>query len=229
MSEAHFQPLVFERLTETEQHENSQRFLETMQKRRTVRDFSSEPVPFELIERAIATAATAPSGANQQPWTFVVVSDPEIKRKIREAAEIEERDNYEWRMSQEWKDALAHLGTDEHKPHLEDAPYLIVVFAQAYGFKIDPVTGEKVKIKHYYVAESVGIAVGFLLASLHQAGLATLTHTPNPMAFLSEILERPENERAYVVIPVGYPKPEAQVPIIAKKPLTEILIHKARK
>lgn len=226
MIEAPYHPLQFERLSEAEQIEQARTFLARMRERRTVRDFSSEPVPFELIEAAIATAGTAPSGANQQPWTFVVVSDPEIKRKIREAAEIEERDNYEWRMSQEWKDALAHLGTDEHKPHLEDAPYLIVVFAQPYGFRADPITGEKVKIKHYYVAESVGIAVGFLLASLHQSGLATLTHTPNPMAFLSEILERPENERAYVVIPVGYPKPDAHVPVITKKPLSEILIRK---
>jgi iodotyrosine deiodinase len=226
MIEALYHPLHFERLTEAEQLERAQTFLETMQRRRTVRDFSTDPVPFELIERAIATAGTAPSGANQQPWTFVVVSDPEIKRKIRGAAEIEEHDNYEWRMSQEWKDALAHLGTDDHKPHLEEAPYLIVVFAQPYGFKTDQITGETVKVKHYYVTESVGIAVGFLLASLHQSGLATLTHTPNPMAFLSEILERPENERAYVVIPVGYPKPDAQVPVITKKPLTEILIRK---
>jgi iodotyrosine deiodinase len=226
MMEAQYHPLQFERLSEAEQIEHAQAFLTRMRERRTVRDFSSEPVPFALIEAAIATAGTAPSGANQQPWTFVVVSDQAIKRKIREAAEIEERDNYEWRMSQEWKDALAHLGTDEYKPHLEDAPYLIVVFAQPYSFRIDPVTGEKVKVKHYYVAESVGIAVGFLLASLHQSGLATLTHTPNPMAFLSEILERPENERAYVVIPVGYPKPDAHVPVITKKPLSQILIRK---
>jgi hypothetical protein len=152
-----------------------------------------------------------------------VVSDPAIKRRIREAAEAEERESYEHRMSSEWLDALAHLGTDWHKPHLEDAPYLIVVFMQAYGLE-DADDGTPRKVKHYYTSESVGIAVGLLLASLHQAGLATLTHTPNPMAFLSEILERPLNERAYVVIPVGYPAEGAHVPVITKKPLDEVMI-----
>jgi iodotyrosine deiodinase len=214
-----FQPLVFERLSPEQQIANSRAFLEKMRTRRTVREYSNEPVPFELIENAIATAGTAPSGANQQPWTFVVVSNPDIKRQIRHAAEAEEKESYENRMSAEWLDALAPLGTDWHKPHLEDAPYLIVVFRQAYGFKDDA------KIKHYYTEESVGIAVGLLLASLHQAGLATLTHTPNPMGFLSEILQRPANERAYVVIPVGYPAANAEVPAITKKPLSEILIR----
>lgn len=213
-------PLAFERIAPDEQHAQSRAFLTRMRSRRTVRDFSPEPVPFELIENAIATAATAPSGANQQPWTFVVVSNPEIKRKIREAAEAEEYESYTRRMSQEWLDALAHLHTDWHKPHLEDAPYLIVVFAQAYGVRDDGT-----KIKHYYVTESVGIAVGMLLASLHLAGLATLTHTPNPMTFLAEILGRPANERAYVVIPVGYPAADARVPNISKKPLAEVLIR----
>ncbi len=188
--------------------------------RRTVRDFSDEPVPFDLIENAIRTAGRAPSGANQQPWTFCVVSNPDLKRAIRQAAEAEERESYERRMSDEWLDAIRHLGTDWQKPHLEDAPYLVIVFGQAYA--LDP-HGQK--IKHYYVQESVGIAVGFLLASLHQAGLATLTHTPSPMKFLSEILNRPANERAYVVIPVGYPAEAARVPVIEKKPLTEILVH----
>jgi nitroreductase len=196
-----------------------------MQTRRTVRDFSTEAVPFELIENAIATAGTAPSGANQQPWTFVVVSNPEIKRRIRIAAEAEEKESYENRMSQEWLDALAPLGTDWHKPHLEDAPYLIVVFRQAYGLKRDPRTSEVVKIKHYYTEESVGIAVGLLLSSLHQAGLATLTHTPNPMSFLSEVLQRPANERAYVILPVGYPAENTRVPVITKKPLHEIMVR----
>lgn len=220
-----FEPLAFERLTEAEALERSRRFLARMRQRRTVRDFSTEPVPYELIENAIATAASAPSGANQQPWTFVVVDDPGVKRAIRQAAEAEEKESYERRMSQAWLDALAPLGTDWHKPHLEDAPYLIVVFAQSYGVATDPQTGQEQKIKHYYVAESIGIAVGMLLCSLHTAGLATLTHTPNPMAFLSDILGRPANERAYVVIPVGYPAPEARVPAITKKPLSEVLIR----
>jgi len=216
---AKFHPLQFDHLSHEEQIASSRQFLQQMQTRRTVRDFSSEPVPYELIENAIATAASAPSGANQQPWAFVVVSDPEIKRQIRIAAEAEEKDSYDNRMSKEWLDALAHLGTDWHKPHLEDAPYLIVVFLQAYGVE----SGQKVK--HYYASESVGIAVGMLLCSLHLAGLATLTHTPSPMAFLSKILSRPENERAYVVIPVGYPAEDAEVPVITKKSLDEVLIH----
>lgn len=220
-----FQPLAFERLHPNEQRRRSQTFLERMKTRRTVRDFSTEPVPFELIANAIATAGTAPSGANQQPWTFVVVSNPDIKRQIRMAAEAEERENYERRMSQEWLDTLAHLGTDANKPHLEDAPYLIIVFAQPYGLAIEPTTGETKHVKHYYATESVGIAVGMLLASLHQAGLATLTHTPSPMGFLAEILNRPSNERAYVVIPVGYPAEDAQVPVITKKSLDEIMVH----
>jgi len=222
--EAQFQPLVFKRLPAESQIERSRTFLAQMRGRRTVRDFSSEPVPFELIENAIATAATAPSGANQQPWTFVVVSDPDIKRQIRAAAEAEEKMSYEERMSEAWLAALAPLGTDWHKPHLEDAPYLIVVFRQAYGLGRDQ-HGQDIKIKHYYTEESVGIAVGMLLCSLHLAGLATLTHTPNPMGFLSEILGRPANERAYVVIPVGYPAAAARVPAITKKPLDEIMIR----
>ncbi len=215
---AQFTPLDFERLSPDEQLARSREFLARMRRRRTVREFSRAEVPFELIANAIATAATAPAGANQQPWTFAVVSDPDIKRRIREAAEAEERESYEHRMSEEWLEALSHLGTDWHKPHLEAAPYLIIVFQQSYGL----VDGHKVK--HYYVLESVGIAIGLLLASLHQAGLATLTHTPNPMSFLSEILGRPPNERAVVVIPVGYPADEAQVPVITKKPLDEVMI-----
>jgi nitroreductase len=222
---ARFEPLSFERLPPGEQLGRSRRFLKRMQARRTVRHFSSEPVPFELIENAIATAGTAPSGANQQPWTFVVVSDPEVKRRIRVAAEEEERESYEGRMSREWLEALAPLGTDWRKPHLEDAPYLVVVFRQAYGLRRDPESGQEKKVKHYYSEESVGIAVGMLLCSLHQAGLATLTHTPSPMAFLSQILARPANERAYVVIPVGYPAEDAEVPVIEKKPLSEILVR----
>lgn len=220
-----YQSLDFDELPPDEQLRRSREFMQVMTKRRTVRDYSTRPVPFELIENAIRVAASAPSGANQQPWTFVVVSDPELKRKIRQAAESEERESYESRMSEEWLQALAHLGTDWHKPHLEDAPYLIIVFRQAYGLRIEPETGEQVKVKHYYSDESVGIAVGMLLAALHMAGLATLTHTPSPMKFLAELLGRPENERAYVVIPVGYPADDAQVPVISKKPLGEVMIH----
>lgn len=223
--EAQFQPLVFERLSPDEQVIRSDQFLARMRLRRTVRDFSTEPVPFELIENAIATAATAPSGANQQPWTFVVVSSPAVKREIRLAAEAEEKESYERRMSAEWLAALAHLGTNWQKPHLEDAPYLIVVFRQPYGVETDSETGDTLKIKHYYSEESVGIAVGMLLSSLHLAGLATLTHTPSPMGFLNTICDRPANERPYVVIPVGYPAADARVPVISKKPLETILVH----
>lgn len=218
-------PLAFEHLTPEEQHRRSEEFLARMRTRRTVRDFSSQPVPFDLIKNAVATAGTAPSGANQQPWTFVVVSNAAMKKRIREAAEAEERENYDNRMSQEWLDALAHLGTDWQKPHLQDAPYLIVVFSQSYGVGRDDATGEQKKIKHYYVKESVGIACGMLIASLHNAGLATLTHTPSPMQFLREICQRPENEHAMMIVATGYPADDAQVPVISKKPLDEILIH----
>ncbi|MGH3102783.1 MAG: nitroreductase family protein [Gaiellaceae bacterium] len=211
-------PLRYTRLPVNEQVARSQEFLARMRERRTVRRFSSEAVPVELIENAIATAGTAPSGAHQQPWTFVVVSDPEIKRRMREAAEEEERRNYDGRMSDEWLRALERLGTDWRKPHIEDAPYVIVVFEQAYD-----VEGGR-KVKHYYVKESVGIATGLLLASLHLAGLATLTHTPSPMGFLSRILERPPNERAYLLIPVGYPAANATVPELERKPLAEIMV-----
>ena len=189
-----------------------------MAPRRTVRAFSAEPVPFELIENAVRCASLAPRGANQQPWRFVVVSDPEIKRKIREAAEAEERENYDRRFPDEWLEALQALGTDWHKEFLESAPYLIVVFRIDYGLE------DCRKIKHYYVQESVGIATGFLLAALHLAGLATLTHTPSPMGFLQKILARPANERPFVLIPVGYPAADAEVPVLAKKPLAEVMV-----
>jgi len=156
----------------------------------------------------------------------VVVSDPALKRQIRSAAEAEEKESYQRRMSQEWLDALAHLGTDWRKPHIEDAPYLIAVFRQAYGIALDEATGEERRVKHYYSEESVGIAVGFLLSALHISGLATLTHTPSPMRFLREILERPPNERAYVLIPVGYPAEDAKAPLIEKKPLAEIVVRR---
>jgi iodotyrosine deiodinase len=222
---AQFLPLDFDYLTPEEQATASTEFLNRLLKRRTVRDFSSKPVPLKLIENAIRVAGSAPSGANQQPWTFVVVSDPEIKHKIRLAAEEEEKKSYNRRMSQEWLDALAHLGTDWQKPHIEDAPHLIIVFRKPYEVEIDPETNEERKIKHYYSEESVGIAVGFLLAALHLSGLATLTHTPSPMKFLTEVVGRPSHERAFVLIPVGYPSEDAQVPVITKKSLDEIMIH----
>jgi iodotyrosine deiodinase len=193
-------------------------FREELGTRRSVRDFSSEPIPAGVLEDAIATAASAPSGANMQPWTFVVVRDSALKRRIREAAEEEERRNYDGRMSEEWLGALAPLGTDWRKEFLETAPALIVVFKQEFG-----ISGGK-KIRHYYVNESVGIASGFLLAALHHAGLATLTHTPSPMGFLRTILERPPNEKAYLLIPVGYPAEGCRVPSIARKPAEQVAI-----
>lgn len=202
----------------------SQRFLEVMRGRRSIRDFSTRPVPRELVVNAIDAAALSPSGANQQPWTFVLIGDdPDLRARIRAAAEAEEREGYAHRMSPEWLEALAPLGTDWRKPHLTDAPWLIVVFEQAYGLRTEH--GGIRKVKHYYVRESVGIAVGVLLASLTHAGLATLTHTPSPMGFLSKILRRPRNERPYVVIPVGYPAPDATVPDIQKKSLDQVLIE----
>ncbi|MCB9158398.1 MAG: nitroreductase family protein [Caldilineaceae bacterium] len=192
-------------------------FYAELRRRRTVRDFSERPVPREVIETCLRTAGTAPNGANLQPWHFVVVADPAVKRQIRVAAEAEEREFYSSRAPQEWLDALAPLGTDAAKPFLETAPYLIAIFAQSYGLLPD---GRKVK--HYYVAESVGIATGFLIAALHHAGLATLTHTPSPMGFLNEILQRPPHERPYLLLVVGYPADDAQVPAITKKPLDEI-------
>jgi iodotyrosine deiodinase len=218
--EPSFVPLRFVRLSDEEQLARSRAFLEGMRERRTVREFSPEPIPDELIENAVATAGTAPSGAHQQPWTFVVVSDSDVKARIRAAAEEEERRSYESRMPDEWLEALRRLGTDWRKPHIEDAPRLIVVFEQAYGFR-----PHGTKIKHYYVKESVGIAVGLLLASLHLAGLATLTHTPSPMGFLREILGRPENERPYVLIPVGYPAPGCSVPDLERKALGDVLVR----
>jgi iodotyrosine deiodinase len=191
-----------------------------MSERRSVRTFSAQPVPYELIENAVRTAGSAPSGAHQQPWTFVVVEDPAIKRRIRLAAEEEERRNYALRMPDDWLTALERLGTDWRKPHVEDAPYLIVVFEQAYGVE------DARRVKHYYVRESVGIATGLLLASLHLAGLATLTHTPSPMGFLGRILERPPNERAFLLIPVGYPAEGAVVPDLERKPLNDILVRR---
>jgi iodotyrosine deiodinase len=211
--------LAWERLPPEESLARSRAFLQRMRSRRSVRRFSPEPVPWELIENAVATAGTAPSGAHQQPWTFAVVSDADLKRRIREAAEEAERDFYERLAPPDWLDALRPLGTDFVKEHLTEAPFLIVVFEQAY--RLDPDGSRR---KHYYAKESVGIAVGLLLASLHQAGLAALTHTPAPMSFLRTLLERPPNERPYILIPVGYPADDAEVPDLTRKPLDEILI-----
>lgn len=196
-------------------------FLETVLQRRTVREFSDDPVPDEVLELAIAAAASAPSGANLQPWTFVVVTDPEVKQRIRVAAEKEEYDNYHGRMPEEWLRVLAPLQTDWRKEFLEIAPALIVVFKQDYGLDENGA-----HITHYYVNESVGIACGFLLAALNAAGLATLTHTPSPMGFLREILGRPKNEKPYLLIPVGFPAKGCRVPAITKKELGEVLIRR---
>lgn len=209
-------PLAFTRLSEEEARARSEGFVEVMRARRSVRRFSGEPVPRRLIEDALRVAGSAPSGANQQPWSFVVVSDPMVKARIRLAAEREEERLYLERASREYLDAIAPIGTDWIKPHITEAPYLIVVFEQAWSLE----GGEK--RRHYYVRESVGIAVGFLIAALHNAGLATLTHAPSPMGFLKEILDRPDGERPFLLLPVGYPTPDAEVPVLEKKPFAEI-------
>lgn len=223
-----FLPLEFEHLSPDEERRRSDEFLARIAKRRTVRDFSDEPVSWELVANAVRAAANAPSGANRQPWRFVVVSNPDVKREIRIAAEAEEKDSYERRMPEEWLEALAPLGTDWHKPFLETAPYLIAVFkmdfepARGEGGVDDGTAGKR---KNYYASESVGIACGFLLAALHFSGLATLTHTPSPMGFLNRILDRPPHEKPYLLIPVGYPAQGAKVPDIARKAENEVLIR----
>jgi iodotyrosine deiodinase len=222
LARAHpFRPLQFERLTTDEMRERARRFAERMARRRSVRMFAADPVPADLIESAVAAAGTAPSGANLQPWTFVAVSDPATKRAIRRAAEEEERRNYEGgRLNEEWRAALAPLGTDWHKEFLEIAPWLVVLFEQRYGIAADGG-----RLHHYYAKESVGIAAGLFIAAIHEMGLATLPHTPSPMAFLSRILHRPENERPFVLFPVGYPLPGVEVPVLHRKPLDEILVR----
>ncbi|WP_114007970.1 nitroreductase family protein [Cohaesibacter intestini] len=210
-------PLDFHALDEGEMQRRADAFFDVMRTRRTVRDFSDRVVPRSIIETCVATAGRAPSGANQQPWTFVCISSPEIKKQIRLAAEEEERAFYGGRAGEEWLDALSHLGTNANKPFLEHAPWLIAIFGQRWGKQPD---GSRKK--HYYVPESVNIATGFLIAALHQAGLATLTHTPAPMNFLGEICERPENEKPYILLVVGYPEDGAKVPNITKKPLGKI-------
>ncbi len=210
-----YHPLGF---IEPESIQRSKAFYDFMDRRRSLRFFSDQPVPKEVIENILKTASTAPSGAHKQPWTFCVVGDPAMKSKIKEAAEEEERESYGGRMSEEWLRDLAPLGTDWHKPFLEIAPWLIVVFKKAYELE----GGEKRKC--YYVSESVGIACGFLLAAIHNAGLVSLTHTPSPMNFLQKILDRPENERPFLLVPVGYPAEGATVPDLRRKSLDEVSV-----
>ncbi len=212
-----FKKLDFEEYSESKMRSRSESFLNEIITRRTVREFSDRIVPIDIINNCIKTAASAPSGANKQPWQFVIVRDSGIKTKIREAAEKEEKEFYGHRATKEWLEDLNQFGTDWHKPFLEIAPYLIVIFRKIYDLEDDGT-----QRKNYYVNESVGIASGFLLAALHHAGLATLTHTPSPMNFLGEILNRPKNEKAFLLIPVGYPAKDAEVPDISKKPFNEI-------
>ena len=212
-----FKKLDFEEYSESKMRSRSESFLNEIITRRTIREFSDRIVPIDIINNCIKTAASAPSGANKQPWQFVVVRDSGIKTKIREAAEKEEKEFYGHRATKEWLEDLNQFGTDWHKPFLEIAPYLIVIFRKIYDLEDDGT-----QRKNYYVNESVGIASGFLLAALHHAGLATLTHTPSPMNFLGEILNRPKNEKAFLLIPVGYPAKDAEVPDISKKPFSEI-------
>lgn len=212
-------PLDFRRLSPEQMLERAIEFRSDLARRRSVRDFSPEPVPRELVATCIAAAGTAPSGANQQPWRFVAVSDPAVKHAIRLAAEREERDFYEQRSTQAWREALAPLGTDANKPFLDDAPWLIAAFYEAYGY-----AAGGGKERRYYPQDSVGIATGFLIAALHRAALATLTHTPSPMAFLNSILGRPGNERPFVLLVAGYPAQGATVPAITRKALEEIAV-----
>jgi iodotyrosine deiodinase len=213
-----YHSLDFKTRDEAEMLARARDFHALMKRRRTVRDFSDKPVPRVIIEDAVMTAASAPSGANQQPWTFVCISDADVKSKIRAAAEEEEREFYKsGKTPDEWLGALAPLGTDEHKPFLDVAPWLIVIFGQRYG-----VASDGSHVKHYYVPESVGIAMGFLIASLHNTGLATLTHTPSPMGFLNEICGRPANEKPYVLLVAGYPAEDCKVPVITKKKLEDV-------
>ena len=203
----------------SEMENRSRHFFERMDKRRTVRDFSDKQIPEKIIETLILSASTAPSGAHKQPWTFCVVKNPEIKKHIRIAAEKEEKESYESRMTDEWLKDLQPIGTDWHKPFLETAPYLIVVFKRSYELE-----NNNHKHQNYYVTESCGIACGFLLAAIHDAGLVALTHTPSPMNFLTKILNRPENEKPFLLIPVGYPADECWVPDLKRKNISEICV-----
>ena len=216
-------PYKFTPYAEAEMQTRAQTFYDMLKTRHSIREFSNRPVPLDILETCVKTAVSAPSGANQQSWHFVIVTDPSVKHQIRLAAEEEERAFYAERASQDWLDALAPLGTDADKSFIDRAPCLIVIFAQSYGM-----TENGEKIKHYYAQESVGIATGFLIAALHHAGLACLTHTPSPMGFLSEILHRPPNERAFINLIVGYPAEDATVPTHAlyEKPLHEVMSHR---
>lgn len=219
--EPKFIELEFKRLSAEEQEERSKSFLGRMRSRRTVRDFSPAPIAPGVLKNILNTATTAPSGANLQPWRFVVVTDPEIKKRIRIEAEKEEKENYERRFPQEWKDELNQFGTDWHKPFLEIAPVLIVIFKESYR-----TTDDGNHEKNYYVNESVGLASGFLLAAIHNAGLVSLTHTPSPMNFLRDILGRPANEKPFLLIPVGFPADGAVVPNIRKKSFEEMVVYR---
>jgi len=218
MTRPEFLPLDFVRRDEPEMVARAREFHDLMRRRRSVRSLSPEPIPRECIEYAVSTAASAPSGANRQPWRFVIVDDPRLRRKVREAAEAEERENYEHRFPDDWLEALAILGTDWRKPFLEEAPFLVVVFKESYG--LDE-SGQKVT--NYYVNESVGIACGMFIAALHNMGLATLTHTPSPMGFLSRLLKRPPNEKPYILFPVGYPAADATVPDLTRKAIEDVV------
>ncbi len=213
------QPLNFRQLSQELMETRSEEFLERMRSRRSVRFFKTDPVPLDVVRRCIDSAAQAPSGANKQPWTFVLVTDPELKRQIRVAAEVEEREFYANRANDAWLADLEAFGTDDDKPFLQEAPALIVCFAQ----KNAPDGGQ-----HYYVQTSIGLACGFLIAALHDAGLATLTHTPSPMKFLAKILDRPRNEKPFLLLPVGYPTDDCDVPAISRKTRNEYLVEKHR-
>jgi iodotyrosine deiodinase len=221
MSEPAFIPYRPPRLPPEEMLQRAREFFALVDRRRSVRRFAPDPVPRELIELAIATASTAPSGAHRQPWRFVAVSDPAIKRRIRIETEAEELASYEGRMSPEWLEALAPIGTNWHKPYLETVPWIVVAFEEVYGLSAEG----RVR-KNYYVKESVGIACGLFVTALHVMGLATLTHTPSPMAFLSRILDRPENERPYILFPIRYPAADAEVPSLQRKALDEVAVWK---
>jgi len=216
-------PLAFRRRATEVMVARARAYADEMVRRRTVREFSSEPFPLEIVDEAIRAASSAPSGAHQQPWTFVVVTDAALKQRIRDAAEVEERKNWGGRMPAAWIEAISPLGLDWQKPHLTKAPALVVVFAQTSGVAMTP-EGTTRRVKHYYVDESVGIAVGLMLSTLHLAGLATLTHTPSPMSFLRGALGRPASERPFVVIPVGYPAATARVPDLTRKSLDEVRV-----
>jgi nitroreductase len=214
-----FVPLAFQRFGPDEMLARARAFAAEAAQRRSVRHFSDEAIPMEVVDECIRAAGAAPSGAHRQPWSFVVVTDPELKGKVRAAAEEEESENYEWRMGDEWLAALEPFGTDANKPFLETAPALIVVFRHLYEEE------DGKKARNYYTQESIGIACGVLIAALHHAGLATLTHTPSPMGFLQEVLGRPKNEKAFLLLPVGYPAEGCEVPNLERKPLDEIRVR----